>query len=94
MRGMAPLFAPLFLLGAGLLALWIDVRFPKLAPEALRMRMLAVVGAVFLLMVAPLVDSSPAAAFASLFALMLPAFVFAFLTAVWLLRALAETVRH
>jgi hypothetical protein len=95
MRAMESLFAPLFLIGAGALALWIDLRFPQLAPQELRTRMLAVVGAVVVLVAAPLVNSSPTAAFATLFALVLPAFVFAFLTAVWLLRALAGGVpRH
>jgi hypothetical protein len=87
---MAPLFAPVFLVCAGLLALWIDTRFPGLAPQSFMARMLAVLVAVLLLTLVPLVDSSPAAAFASLFALLLPTFVFTFLTAVWLLRALGE----
>jgi hypothetical protein len=90
---MALLFPPAFLTVAGLLALWIDVRFPKLAPRSLTRRLLAGVAAVVLLESAPLVVSSAAVAYATLFALVLPAFVVVFLSAVWILRALRESAR-
>jgi hypothetical protein len=91
---MAELLGPAFLVCAALLAVWIDVRFPGLAPRSLMMRMFAVLVAVLLLVLVPLLDSSPTAAFASLFAFLLPTLVFTFLTAVWLLRALAESPQH
>lgn len=91
---MAQFLGPAFLICAGLLAVWIDARFPRLAPRSLMMRMFAVLVAVLLLMLVPLLDSSPTAAFASLFAFLLPTLVFTFLTAVWLLRALGETTQR
>ncbi len=90
---MVPFFGPAFLVCAGLLALWIDARFPGLAPKSLVTRMLAVLVAILLLTLVPLVNSSPASAFASIFALLLPTFVFTFLTAVWLIRALGEATQ-
>ena len=87
------LFPPAFLIGAGLLALWVDVRFPKLAPKTLLRRVLAGVAAVVLLQLAPVAASSSMAVYATLFALVLPAFVVTFLAAVWILRALGELAR-
>ena len=80
----------LFVLGAAVLALWIDRRFPKLAPESLRNRMLAGAAAFVLLHATPVFGSSVVAAYASLFGSVLPAFVVTFLTAVWLLRGLRD----
>jgi hypothetical protein len=90
---MRSLFPLVFLIGAGVLALWIDVRFPKLAPRSLARRLLAAAVAVLLLEAVPLAAGSAAAAYATLFALVLPAFVLTFLAAVWVLRALAEVSR-
>jgi hypothetical protein len=90
---MALLFPPAFLIGAALLALWIDARFPKLAPQTLSRRALAGAAAIILLQLAPLTVSSAAATYATLFALVLPAFVATFLTAVWIFRALGELPR-
>jgi hypothetical protein len=83
-------FLSLFMVGAALLALWIDTRYPNLAPKSFPTRFLAAVGAAFLLHLSPLSHASSIAAYASLFGAMLPAFVGAFLTAVWLLRALRD----
>jgi hypothetical protein len=79
-----------FAAGAGLLALWIDTRFPGLAPASFSRRVFAACAAIVLLRAAPLAGTSAAAAYATLFAVVLPAFVMTFLTAVWLLRALRD----
>jgi hypothetical protein len=93
LSGMGSAFPLVFLLGAAALALWIDARFPRLAPPTLTRRMLACAGAVFLLQLAPVVLTSAATAYATLFALVLPAFVLTFLTAAWIVRALGELPR-
>ena len=77
--------------GAGLLALWIDARAPKLAPQSLQNRVLAAGCAFILLQAVPVFNGSPAAIFATLFALLLPALISSFLTAAWLLRALRDS---
>jgi len=79
-----------FVAGAGLLALWIDVRFPKLAPRSLSRRVLAAASALLVLEAVPVLGGSAAAVYASLFAIVLPMLVSAFLAAVWLLRALRD----
>jgi hypothetical protein len=83
-------FLSVFVAGAGVLALWIDTRFPRLAPESFSRRVLAAVAALLLLQVAPLSGGSAQAVYASVFAVMLPALVLTLLTAVWLLRALRD----
>jgi hypothetical protein len=72
--------------GAALLALWIDVRFPGLAPKTVSRRMLGAVCAVGAFSAAPVFHGSIAALYATFFALL----VSAFLTAVWLLRAVRD----
>jgi hypothetical protein len=83
-------FLTALVVGAGLLALWIDVRHPKLAPESLGKRVLAAACAVLLLQAIPVFHGSVAATFATVFAIVLPALVSSFLSAVWLLRALRD----
>jgi hypothetical protein len=80
-----------FLVGAGVLALWIDVRLPKLAPQSLSRRVLAAACAAFVLEAMPVFTGSAPAIYATLFAIVLPVLVASFLTAVWLLRALRDT---
>ena len=89
-RGVAALFLSSFVVGAGLLALWLDVRHPKLAPQSLSRRVLAAVCAGLILGVIPVFNGSAAAAYATLFALVLPVLVCSLLTALWLLRALRD----
>ena len=87
---MAPPFLCAFLVGAGLLALWIDARFPKLAPQSFTKRMLVASCVVLLLGVVPVFGGSAVAVYASIFAIMLPILVSSLLAAVWLLRALRD----
>ena len=79
-----------FVVGAGLLALWIDARVPTLAPESFSRRMIAAICAMVVLQLAPVFNGSQPAIYATLFAILLPVFVCSFLTAVWLMRALRD----
>jgi hypothetical protein len=83
-------FLPVFIVGAALLALWIDVRHPGLAPASFRKRMVAAACAFLALQAAPVFDGSSAATYATLFAILLPALTGTFLAALWLLRTLQE----
>ena len=80
----------LYVVGAGALALWLDVRFPNLAPQSFMRRVGAALAAVVFLQVAPVVTTSTLAWYLTLFGMLLPAFVAVFVTSVWLLRALRD----
>jgi len=79
-----------FVLGAALIALWIDVRLPRLAPASLSRRALAALAAMVALQATPVLAGSAAALYATLFGILLPVLVFAFLAGIWLLRSLQE----
>src|SRR5205085_9831439 len=83
-------FLPAFVVGAALLALWVDVRHPGLAPGSLVKRMFAAVCAFVALQAAPVFGGSAAATYATVFAILLPVLTGTFLAALWLLRALQE----
>ena len=85
----APVFLVALVLGAGALALWVDARFPRLAPEGFRSRSIAAGVAALLVFGLPVAPSA-----AGMLVLLLPALVFAFLTAVWLLRVAADPAAH
>lgn len=87
---MSSSFLPIMLTGAGALALWIDARFPGLAPEAFSRRVLLAIVALIALEVVPFLGGSPGAMYASVFVIVLPTLVASLLTAVWLLRALRD----
>ena len=80
------LFVLAVALGAALLAAWTYVRFPAWAPQRLGRTVVHVAIAFVLLQLAPSITSSPVAAFASIFLLLLPALVYAFLCTLWLLK--------
>lgn len=73
--------------GAALLAVWIHVRFPALAPERLGRTLAHAVVAFALLQLAPPLVG-PAALLAGVFLVVLPALVYALLSAIWMLRHL------
>jgi hypothetical protein len=75
--------------GAAVLALWVHVRFPQIAPSGFPARMLAAASAVVLIGTLPV-----AATVISLVGFFLPALVFSFLTALWLLQVLADPGSH
>ena len=77
------------LAGAAVLALWVHVRFPQLAPSGFPARMLAAASAVVLIGTLPVT-----ATLVGLVGFLLPALVFSFLTALWLLQVLADPASH
>ena len=86
-------FLAVLTLGAGSLALWINFRFPKLAPEGIWTAVLHVGAAIFAGQVlVPILGGampalSPAAqALLITFALGLPALVYALLASIWVIR--------
>lgn len=88
-------FALAVAVGAAVLALWLDTRFPALAPEGLPRRLLALgVGCVVMqgapTLFAGVLGTGLQPTLRSLAALgvLLPALTIGFLTAVWLLRSL------
>ena len=83
-------FLPVFVIGAGLLALWIDVRHPKLAPDSLTKRLLAAGCALLALQLVPVFHGSAVAVYVTVFGLVLPLLVSALLAALWLMRAMQE----
>jgi hypothetical protein len=85
-------FLILFALGAGAIALWIHVRFPKLAPETM-MKVGLHVGAAWVVGDAMLAaGGSMASGLVSVFLFYLPALVYCLLTAIWILQFLQQAV--
>ena len=76
---MATLFAVALFVGTAAIALWIDVRKPSLAPDRLIWRAVCAVVAI-------------QALYTSIFALLLPMLIAMWLTAVWLLRAISDSL--
>ena len=86
--------------GAAVLALWIDVRFGARMPHTARRVLLhattalAATALVPIPMVALATQHSPARALVALFAFVLPAFVYSFLTWIWLVKLIQRMVRR
>jgi hypothetical protein len=81
-------FVTCFVLGAAALAVWVDRRFPKLAPESLGLQM-GVAAVAFVWLQLPVSDASQLRLLLSLFAIgVLPALTTAFLAGMWLVRSL------
>jgi hypothetical protein len=86
-------FLMVLTLGAGAIALWINFRFPKLAPQQLKIAIIHV-GAAILVgqvvlpgLVTAVPDSNPVvAALVLTFAFGLPALVYALLASIWVIR--------
>jgi hypothetical protein len=88
-----PEFLIALTLGAGAIALWINFRFPKLAPESIRKAVIHVGGALLVgQVVLPVLhslipDVSPVVrALITTFVLGLPALVYALLSSIWVIR--------
>jgi hypothetical protein len=86
-------FSVLFVAAAATLAIWIVVRFPERAPtEFLRAMIHFGVSMVGLYLLVPVLDSAldvvaqPYQAHLSLFAVLLPAFVYRMVSVIWILR--------
>ena len=89
-----------FALGAAALALWIQTRFPKLAPENMARTLIHVgVSIVVAQLIVPLLggaveDGGIAGLFTLLFLIALPALVYCFLASIWALLLLQGALRH
>jgi hypothetical protein len=90
----------LFAVGAGSIALWVDNRFPRLAPHKIRVALVHVLIAfgagqlvVPLGMHVLLGMPGMLATLIALFGVAFPALVYAFLTAVWVIRIVAQATR-
>jgi hypothetical protein len=86
---MAALLLTALVVGAGVIALWIDVRFPQLAPTGLVSRLVVAAAAAFALAGLPV-----SATVLSLVGLFLPAMAVMFLTSIWLLKLAVDPASH
>lgn len=87
----AQLFAFCFLGGAAAVALWIDVRFPRLAPQSIRGATLhigatLVVAQILVPLATAALTGSRALALLATFAVGFPSLVYSLLAAIWVLR--------
>jgi hypothetical protein len=94
-------FLAVLTIGAGLLALWINFRFPKLAPEGIWTAVVHVGAAILAgqVLVPVLSEAMPALspvaqAFLITFALGLPALVYALLASIWVIRIAQGALLH
>lgn len=78
-------FAVSLVVGAAVLALWVNARFPR-QELALRKVVVHAIAAFVLLHLIPVSIGSIAAGFLIVFALVLPVLVYMFLTMVWFVR--------
>jgi hypothetical protein len=91
-----PIFISSFAIGSAALALWVNARFPGFGPESARGVIAHVIGAVILGQIAArtlhlaLDPSALASTLAVLFGLALPTLVYAFLSAVWMIKLAQE----
>ncbi|MDX6438560.1 MAG: hypothetical protein QOF45_1143 [Gaiellaceae bacterium] len=72
--------------GAGVLALWIHARLPKIAPEHVGKTLLHTGLAFALLRLMPGVQESPVMAVVAVVVVVLPALTYALLCSIWMLR--------
>jgi hypothetical protein len=86
-------FLMVLTIGAGAIALWINFRFPKLAPEGLRMAIIHIGAAILVgqVLLPGLSDAVPGSnpvvrALVTTFILGLPALVYALLASIWVIR--------
>jgi hypothetical protein len=83
-------FATALYIGSASIALWISVRYPRLAPSSLMVRAVAPMAAGLALQLVRIDTSSSLKELASLFLVAFPVLIGAWLTAVWLLQMLRE----
>ena len=79
-------FVLAFAAGAALLAMWLHVRFPALAPERLGRTILHAATAFALLKLTTLSGEGSTAVLGTVLLLVLPALVYALLCAIWMIR--------
>ena len=93
---MATLFAAALFIGTAAIALWVDIRKPTLAPNGLKWRVLLAVISVQVCAMIPIANTSFQGLYVSVFGALLPMLVVMWLTALWVLRAISESLvaRH
>jgi hypothetical protein len=87
----AQLFAFCFLGGAAAIAVWIEVRLPRLAPQSIKAAMLhigatLIVAQVVLPLATAVLTGSRTLALVATFAVALPSLVYCLLAAIWVIR--------
>jgi hypothetical protein len=85
-------FAAALFAGAAAIAVWVAVRFPRLAPRSLTARVLVTLGVAQLLAFVPIEPGSYLTLYGSVFGLALPILTLAWLGAFWLLQALRDAI--
>lgn len=80
------LFVVALAIGAALLALWLYVRLPKLAPKTVPWTIAHLVAAGLVLCLVPDASGSVEAAVQAAFLVVLPGLVYVFLASFWMLR--------
>jgi hypothetical protein len=89
-------FPLILVLGAFLLAAWFDARFEPLRPSTTKWRIVHVAASCLLLQIVSIAagalvpGNGIGIGLVAIFALLLPVFVYTFVSALWLLRTLAE----
>ncbi len=86
------LFVAALATGGAVLALWVHVRFPDLAPSRLPWTLVHLLAAVLVLYLVPDPGSSVAGAFAAAFLGVLPGLTYVFLASIWMLRLVQAAV--
>lgn len=89
---MATLFATALFIGTAGIALWIDVRKPSLAPNGLKWRALCAVLAIQACALIPIANTSFLWLYASVFGALTPMLIVMWLTTLWLLRAISDSL--
>ena len=85
---MIAVFTWSLLVATALIAIWIAVRFPGLAPASMTWRGLGLLASAAAVQVVPIWTDSTTSLWVSVFGLLAPALVAAWLCAAWLLQAL------
>jgi len=80
------IFVPAFVTSAALLALWLDLRLPMLAPASLRAIILHGALAFIALQLIPGEHVLPGGVYLLIFGIVMPALVYVFLVAIWFIR--------
>jgi hypothetical protein len=76
--------------GSAVIALWLAVRFPRLAPKSMLVRGIGALVLGQAVLYAPVGSGSYLALYSSVFAVLLPVLIASWLVAVWLLQGLRE----
>lgn len=85
-------FTLALVVGAAVLALWTDVRFPGLGPRSITARLVNAGVASLVLVVTPVPSHGGMLQLLAVLGLFLPALGYAFLTGLWLLRSLQSVL--